>query len=170
MNDKLLWFSPKMIVPPWINCMHHLHQVTYDPKTYQAHNLPGVEYIIHDFGGISTIDYVAKSKIGNFKYYDCFKSLTDYYLKRDYSVKENFFATPYDWRIGPHFLHDFWIQYRKIIEEAYEKSNGRKVTLLGVSMGCFLIQHFFTADKTFSMNDGLYHSIRDKNTLKKLFL
>ena len=165
MNDKLLWFSPKMIVPPWINCMHHLLQVTYDPKTDQAHNLPGVEYIIHDFGGISTIDYVAKSKIGNFKYYDCFKSLTDYYLKRDYSVKENFFATPYDWRIGPHFLYDFWIQYRKIIEEAYEKSNGRKVTLLGVSMGCFLIQQFFTADKTFSMNDGLYHSIRDKNLI-----
>lgn len=165
MKDEILWFSPKMIIPPFINCLHHLLQVSYDPIKQQINNLPGVDYIIHDFGGISSIDYIAKSKTGKFKYYDCFKSLIDYYVNHNYSIKENFFTTPYDWRIGPHFLYDFWIQYRQLIEEAYHKSNGRKVTLLGVSMGCFLIQQFLTADRTFSMHDGLFHSIRDEKLI-----
>lgn len=165
MNDELIWISPMSVIPPWINCQHHLCQATYDPKTQTIHNLPGVNFIIHDFGGIESIDYVVKSRVGNFKYYDGFKSLIDYYLQRNYSVKGNFFAAPYDWRLGPQFLDDFWIQYRKLIEEAYEKSNGRKVTLVGFSMGCFMIQQFLTADKTFSMNDGLFHSIRDINLI-----
>ena len=109
--------------------MHHLLQVTYDPKTQQIHNFPGVNVLIHDFGGIDSIDYVVKGLYGYFKYIDSFKTLADYYINHNYSLKENFFATPYDWRIGPHFLYDFWIQYRKLIEESYEKSNGRKVTL-----------------------------------------
>ena len=67
MSLRLIWISRKMVIPPWINCMHHLLQVTYDPKTQQIHNFTGVNVLIHDFGGIDSIDYVVKSLYGHLK-------------------------------------------------------------------------------------------------------
>lgn len=163
MHDELIWITPMSVIPPFINCQHHLCQATFDPATETIHNLDGVTFSIHDFGGIESIDYVVKSWFG--KFYDGFKSLIDHYLRRNYKIKQNFFAAPYDWRIAPQFVDDFWINYRKLIEEAYEKSNGRKVTLVGFSMGCFMIQQFLTAEKTFESNDGLFHSIRNKSLI-----
>ena len=49
--------------------------------------------------------------------------------------------------MGPLYTDDYWPRLRELIEDAYKKTHGQKVTLIGFSMGTFMIQQFLAADK-----------------------
>lgn len=164
MDDELLYIHAKFLIPPLYNCIAYLSQTIYDNESRQVHNLPNVKIGVRDFGGEGSVDYVIKSssKIQKYqgdisftdrvkqkltiKYYDSFYGFIQYYIERGYTVGEDFFAAPYDWRIAPLFVDDYWRSFRQLIENAYEKSNGQKVTLIGFSMGCFMIQQFLSSE------------------------
>ncbi|KAK8900669.1 hypothetical protein M9Y10_002999 [Tritrichomonas musculus] len=181
MDDELLWIRTKFLIPPFLNCMALLTQLTFDNETQQVHNLEGVNITVKDFGGRSSVDYVIKNlgkfipshhghKTGKLTFFDNFGSMIDYFEDRGYEVGKNFFVAPYDWRRAPLFIDDYWIQLRQLIEKIYDNSNGQKVTLLGFSMGCFMIQQFLAGRQLIINNkskniDGrpIWTSIKDKN-------
>ncbi|OHT04666.1 lcat-prov protein [Tritrichomonas foetus] len=140
MNDELLWVSSKFIVPPFYNCLVLLTQGTFDNETNQIKNLPGIDIKVHDFEGEESVSYIIN---GTFKFIDNYYSLLKYYKQRNYTVGENLFIAPYDWRMAPLFIDDFWPKFQAIIEKAFIQNN-EKVTLLGFSMGTFMIHYFLT--------------------------
>lgn len=173
MDDELLWIGGKFILPPFINCACLVSTTQFDNKTNQVHDHPGVSINVHDFGGISSVDYIIKMQgkyqesnhyenmtdnsdqnsqskiqntISNFHFVDSFHTFIEYYESHGYKVGENFFVAPYDWRMGPLYTDDFWPNLRHLIEDAYDKSHGQKVTLIGFSMGTFMIQQFLAAN------------------------
>lgn len=155
MDDELMFLRVKFLIPPLYNCLPFLSHLNYDNETQKVFNHPGVKINVHDFGGDGAVDYIIKNqgkyipnqKFQGIKFYDFYHSLITYFSKNGYRVGRNFFTAPYDWRRGPMFSDDFWPDFKKLIEEAYEKSNGKKVTLIGFSMGCFMIQQFLAAEK-----------------------
>lgn len=169
MDEEILFINAKFVVPPLYNCLAYLTQGFYDNGSRQFNNIPGVNISVRDFGGDGSVDYIIKSsskinkmqsndnlsffgKIKNFfniKCYDNFNSLIKYYTDRGYILGENFFAAPYDWRMAPLFIDNYWPKLEKLIENAYEKSNRKKVTLIGFSMGCFVIQQFLSSNTIF---------------------
>ena len=163
MEDELLWLPTKLVLPPFINCVAYIAQCQLDNDTLQIKNIPSVNITIKDFGRHTSVDYIVKNqdkfkdydiqegkKILNF--YDNFGSFIDLYVKNGYEVGKDFFVTPYDWRLAPLFVDDFWHQLKNMIEDAYRISNGQKVTLTGFSMGCFMIQQFLAGKRIIDSN------------------
>lgn len=170
MDDELLWIGGKFMIPPLMNCACIISTTQFDNETLKVHDQPGVSINVHDFGGIGSVDYfikmqskyrqslnstttdknikeVLKNKISNLHFFDNFHTFIEFFESNGYTVGKNFFVAPYDWRMGPLYTDDFWPNLRELIEKAYKKSHGKKVTLIGFSMGTFMIQQFLAADK-----------------------
>lgn len=171
MNDELLWVNPKYLVPPFFNCLAHILQLQFDNQTNQISNIPGVQIDVHDFGGKGSVDYIVKLKSsinktnntttrnniikklknnienikGKIAFYDNMNSIIEYLSNNGYKIYENLFVAPYDWRKAPFFVDDFWPRFKELIETAYVKSNNRKVTLIGYSMGSLMLQEFLSS-------------------------
>ncbi|KAK8871332.1 hypothetical protein M9Y10_007052 [Tritrichomonas musculus] len=181
MNDELLWISTKLVLPPFINCITYLSELKFDNETQKLKNYHNVNITVKDFGRHTSVDYIVKNQI-KYKNYDVqkpksklsfvdnFGSLIKFFVKNGYELGKNLFASPYDWRLAPLFVDDFWIKFRNQIENAYHLSNGQKVTLLGYSMGCFMIQQFLASEKLLKQNKDkmingrkVYTAIKDEN-------
>lgn len=182
MNDELLWIPTKLVLPPFLNCVAYLSQTNFDNETQTLHNRHNVNITVKDFGKHTSVDYIIKNQIkhkdydaqepkGILTFYDNFGSFIKYFVGKGYEIGKNFFVTPYDWRLAPLFIDDFWDNFRKQIENAYYSTNNRKVTLLGFSMGCFMIQQFLASERLLEQNKDkmingrkIYTSIKDQNS------
>ena len=137
MDDEFLWIRAKFLFPPFINCIALLTQNEFDNDTQKLKSIPGVNISVKNFGGKGSVDYIVKNKgkhkenepNGKFTFFDSFDSIINYFEDRGYEVGNDFFIAPYDWRRAPLFVDDYWDKLRHLIEVAYEKSNGQKVTL-----------------------------------------
>lgn len=163
MEDELLWIQTKLILPPFINCVCYLSQCRFDNKTNKIESISNVNITVKDFGRHTSVDYIIKNQDkykdydaregkGILNFYDNFGSFIDLYVNKGYEIGKDFFITPYDWRLAPLFVDNFWSQFKRMIEKAYDISNGQKVTLTGFSMGCFMIQQFLAAKQILENN------------------
>lgn len=185
LSDELFWLNTRFIIPPFINCFTLLSQLKFNNETQTIQNFPGVQFNVHNFGGKSSVDYIVKSQgkpinnesskgiISKIKekmvFFDQFHTFFQYFEQKNYTIGENIFSVPYDWRLAPLFLDDFWPNFKKLIENAYEKSNGTKVTLFGHSMGCLMIQQFLTGNQKIEQlnksNRPFIQSIKNKSDI-----
>ena len=183
MDDELLWIRTKYIIPPFINCIARLTQTQFDNDSQTLRNIPGVNITVKDFGGHASVDYVVKNHgkynennhkkpKGILTFFDNFKSMMNHFTERGYKIRRDFFVAPYDWRIAPLFIDDYWMQLRNLIENAYNQANGQKVTFLGFSMGCFMIQQFLASQQLLENSRGkfingrpLWTSVKDQNVI-----
>ena len=149
MDNELLWVDTKLFVPPRINCLLKLLQVFYDTKTGKIGNRPGVEVKVHPdhFGGDESVRYVDSGILGH-QFVDALASMTSFFLTHGYRMKKDLYAAPYDWRIAPAGIDEFWGQLHDLIIEAYLKNGNTKVTILGYSCGAFNLHHFLTTKVT----------------------
>lgn len=181
LSDELFWLDTRFIIPPFINCFTLLSQMRFDNETQTIHNFPGVRFGIHDFGGKNSVDYIirnqgkyqsdimhANTSSGLFSriqqtltkikrkmvFFDQFHSLFTYFEQHNYSIGKTLFSAPYDWRLAPLFIDDFWPNFKHLIETAYKQSNGTKITLIGHSMGCLMIQQFLSAKDQMNMKSS----------------
>lgn len=184
MDDELLWIRAKYVIPPFINCIARLTQMTFDIKSETLQNVDGVDISVKDFGGEGSVDYVVKNS-GKYedenskkkakkilKFFDNLKSMISKFTSHNYEVRKDIFVAPYDWRKAPLFIDDYWSQFKNLIENAYDQNNDQKVTLLGFSMGCFVIQQFLASEKLLENSknlkvDGrnLWTSVKDNNDI-----
>ena len=178
-DNELLWIRTKLAFPPFVNCIAYLTQNKFNNETQKLENNPGVNITVEDFGRHTSVDYIVKNqakfrdydvkdKKGKLEFYDNFGSYIKHFINNGYKIGKDFFVAPYDWRLAPLFVDDFWTRFRKLIEEAYDKSKGKKVTLAGFSMGCFMIQQFLASKQLIRKTKGrkidgrpLWTSIKD---------
>lgn len=164
MDDELLWIRTRFVLPPFLNCIAKLTQARFDNKTGRVSNLPNVTIRVHDFGNERSIDFVIKNqkkykKIAKYHlddkhnrfltYFDNMHTIINYFVDHGYQVGQNLTIAPYDWRMAPQYVDDFWPQLRKLIEETYDKNQHQRVTLFGYSMGGMMIQQFLSSDQAY---------------------
>lgn len=142
MSDDLLWIDPKLLVPPRYNCVLQLLQGFYNNETGKVENRPGVDISVHDFGGDESVQYVDGGIFG-FQFFDTYASMLQYFKAHGYEIGRNLFVAPYDWRLAPVAIDDFWPKLKNLVERAQE-INGEKVTIMGYSCGGYSLHRFLT--------------------------
>ncbi|KAJ5075635.1 group xv phospholipase a2 [Anaeramoeba ignava] len=69
-----------------------------------------------------------------------------------YQEDKNLFALPYDWRLAPNNLTDYFELLKYTVEYSYSINNGMRVNLMTHSMGC-TIATYFLANQTQEWKD-----------------
>lgn len=141
-DDKLLWLSTSYMGPLKMKCLFKMLTTFIDDNDNIA-NWPNVSMNIHDFGGDESASYVIQSERFNKKFEPSMKNLVDHFTNLGWELKKDLFIAPYDWRIAPTFSDDFWPQLTNLIEQAYDVEK-EKVTLIGFSLGGYMIQQFLS--------------------------
>lgn len=140
MDDELLWVDAKFVIPPLYNCLFEMLAGYYDNGTIKSQ--PGLDVHAHDFGGTSGLENIIE--IGFLKVMDSFEPMVDFLVSKGYIVGKNLFGAPYDWRIAlPGLItSNFFNDLEGLIVTAFEKSGGKKVSLMGYSLGGMVISHY----------------------------
>lgn len=146
-TDKLIWISTSYMLPYKMNCLFKLASSFIDEEG-NIQNWPNATIHIHDFGGDESTNYVVHADIIHKKFVPLLTNFVDHFKKQGYVMKKDLFVAPYDWRIAPAFSESFWPQLRKLIEEAYDNNDNEKITIVGFSLGGYMVHHFFTKHST----------------------
>lgn len=141
-SDKLLWVNPSYAIPPVYNCLFQLLTVYWDNETENYMSRPNTTISVHDFGGDSTVKYIAHGLGGWLRLIESFKSLIQHFKHKGYVVRRDIFAAPFDWRLAVAGLDLFWPNLKNLVEHAYRVNRGQKVTIFGYSCGGFTLQQF----------------------------
>lgn len=135
------WISFKMVFTK-ISCLINWLTLDYDENQKKIVDQPNVTVIPMDFGGVEGIRGTGNRIFGKSQptYYDkIIKKLE----KRNYTVGENIFGAPYDWRRGVSQSEEFWTNLTQLVEIAFNKTN-RKVKFLTHSFGGCIVHKFLT--------------------------
>lgn len=141
-NDKLLWLSASYLLPYKINCMFKL-MTTFVDENGNITDWPNSSVYVHDFGGDESVRYVVHAEFINKAYGVSFANFVDHFKKLGWQLKKDLFVAPYDWRLAPTFSEPFWLEFKKMVEDAYATQK-EKVTIIGFSQGGFMAQQFLT--------------------------
>ena len=142
-DDKLVWLSEVMLIPPAINCVAEWLTSEWDDKTGRAVNATNTQVWSPDFGGDSSLRYVDEGVLG-LKFIPDLVNVLDEFTKHGHEIRKDMFGCPYDWRHGPLYIDDFYIRLRALIESAYETNGQQKVSLFGYSEGGMVMHYFLT--------------------------
>ena len=163
MDDQLFWLDYKFAIPPMYNCLFELLQGYYDEATDTVSSPPGVTISVPDFGGEEGMAYVDQKGIFGHHFIESFASMLNYLKDKGYSIKQDLFGAPYDWRLATSGIEKtFYPQLKELIEHAYDINNGEKVVVLGYSCGGMIAQQFFSKFVT--------KEWKEKYILKAIFL
>lgn len=142
-NDTLLWVNPKYVLPHTINCMFRL-LTTYLDDNDQITDYPNTTISIHDFGGDESARYAVNIGLLNMSTVVTYANCIDEFKSKGWTLKKDLFVAPFDWRIAPTYLGNFYVQLKELIEKAYELNDGHKVAIFGFSLGGFTTQQFLS--------------------------
>lgn len=142
MDNKLFWVDAKYAIPPTYNCLFEMLRVDYDEQSNKIIPQKDISIDINDFGGESSIATVDKGIPFNIHAFESFGPMLDFLKGKGYKIKQDLYGVPYDWRLAMDGFEDLYPKYQQLIEEAYNKNNNEKVTVLGFSLGCNVIQYF----------------------------
>lgn len=146
LKQAMLWISKDYCVPPLINCLGDWLSMQYDSKTKDSENQDGVDADIVSFGGVDGISYLDESfNITSFIPY--FNMYIEYLQNHGYSVGKDLFGAPFDWRRGLLVGDKHYARLKTLIENAYKINSNTKVSLVGHSLGGYLI-HYFLSNMT----------------------
>lgn len=151
-NDKLIWISSSYMLPFKMNCLFKLAS-TFIDENGNITNWPNTTIHIHDFGGDESTRYVVHADFINKKFAPLLTNFIDHYTRLGYVMKKDLFVAPYDWRLAPTFSDDFWPEFKNLIEKAYETNEKEKITIIGFSLGGYMVHHFLTNHCTQSWKD-----------------
>lgn len=143
-SDKLLWVHPSYVIPPVYNCLFQLLTVYWNNETENYMHRPNTTISTHDFGGDSSVKYIAHGLGGWLRLIESFKSLISFFKHKGYVVRRDVFAAPFDWRFAVAGLDLFWPNLKNLVEHAYRANNKQKVTIFGYSCGGFTLQQFLS--------------------------
>ena len=142
-DDKMVWLSEVMLIPPIMNCVGEYLTSHWDNSTNRPRNLTNAEVWSPDFGGDSSLRWVDEGVLGLHFIPDLVKVL-DEFEGHGYEIKKTMFGCPYDWRHGPLYIEDFYDRLKALIEKAYEENDHQRVALYGYSEGAMVTHYFLT--------------------------
>jgi pimeloyl-ACP methyl ester carboxylesterase len=132
------------LIPPLHECAIDYMSVEWDEQRHVAVNHSNCSVYTLDFGGETSIDWVGEGILGHLVPVFC--NITAFLHKKGYITGWDLFGAPYDFRMQPLYIDDFWIRLKTLVEEAYKLQGNQKVVLYGHSSGGFNLR-IFLAEK-----------------------
>lgn len=151
-NDEILWVNPKWVIPPMFNCMFQLMQLFYDEKTDSITSRANTSIYVKNFGGEEAVRYVDSGLYG-YHFIESFATLIESFKKKGYTIEKDLFAAPYDWRMAPVALPEYWPKLQGLIEHAVKTNGNTKATIFGFSCGGHMTQQFLGEHTTQEWKD-----------------
>ena len=145
MNLTLFWLDYRYTIPPFFNCLMELLKGHYDPIKDEISSDPGLTIETEDFGGEKGLSFVDKVGFLGKKNFPVFHNLFKIFQNNGYTIKQNLFGAPYDWRIAVSGIEKtFFPKLKNLIEESYKINYPKKVTLYAFSLGGLCLHRFLT--------------------------
>lgn len=128
------WLAIRNFLPFVIDCWLDNARLEYDPSTGFAKSPPGVQVRAAQFGSVNSVKSLDPllNEVTSYM-----SDLIDHYVSLGYTADENLFAAPYDFRLAPQQLDEYFEDLKELIETTQMKAgHGKRVTLVCHSMGC----------------------------------
>lgn len=141
-----MWLSIRQLLPVAVDCWLDNVRLEYNPETGWTKQPKGIQVRVPEFGSVESVRYldVKQPKLTGY-----FSSIIDQYEQLGYIADQNLLAAPYDFRLAPQELTEYFVNLKKLIEHAQDSSaNNKKVTLLCHSMGCTHLLVFLRLQST----------------------
>lgn len=142
LDEGLFWVDITYAIPPRYNCLFEMLRADYDATLQKIVPQKDLKVSVHDFKGIEGISYADHGIPFDFHVFESFGPMVSFLLDHGYRVKQDLFGAPYNWVMAMDGLDDFYPQLKDLVEEAYSKNDNQKVTILGFSLGGFVLQQF----------------------------
>ncbi|KAK8839161.1 hypothetical protein M9Y10_032088 [Tritrichomonas musculus] len=143
LKDSWIWETDQYLISPLTDCMAAYLQCGWNYTTNRPDSRNESYIYTVDFGGDQGIRYLDRGIFGYHLVHDM-----DGFLEnmegRGFKVREDMFGAPYDWRLSPIGIEQFYIDAKKLIEDIYVQCNNKKVTIFSYSGGCFSLHYFLT--------------------------
>lgn len=124
------------MVGGYVDCWYHNVQLVYDETSNEYSNNQGVQTRVMDFGGIRGIDYLDTDLFGaGITATAYFAPLIKDLQAVGYKAGKNLRGGPFDWRKPGNPDGTFFADMKALVENTSSINNGKKVHLLGHSMG-----------------------------------
>ena len=151
-DEKVIWCSETMLIPPNINCCAEYMKCSWDPVAKRGMSRINETVWTPDFGGDEALKYIDTGILGVHLVSDM-KRFEDALFAKGYVLKQDLFGAPYDWRLGPLYTEQWYDDIKKLVEDAYEMNNKQRVSLFGYSMGCMMIHQLLSLKMTQEWKD-----------------
>ena len=151
-EDEFLWIQDTYLIPPLVNCLATWLTVQWNETSQKPVSREKTEIYTIDFGGLSAIRYVDHGILGHHFIPDLIHLITKL-EDEGYVEKTDLFGAPYDWRMNPVSVEDFYTQLKALIEQVYESCGNQKVTMYGISAGGMTTHNFLTTFVTQEWKD-----------------
>jgi lecithin-cholesterol acyltransferase len=151
-KNEFLWIKDKYLVPQVVNCLADYMKCEWNSTSHKPKSREGANIYTIDFGGLSAVRYIDHGILGKHFIPDLIHMITK--LENEgYIEKVDLFGAPYDWRMNPISLDDYYLQLKQLIEDIYTQTGNQKVTMYGISAGCMAIHNFLTTQVTQEWKD-----------------
>ncbi|OHS94049.1 Lecithin:cholesterol acyltransferase family protein [Tritrichomonas foetus] len=151
LKDSWIWETDQYLISPITDCLADYLKCGWNYTTNRPDSRNESYIYTIDFGGDGGIRYLDRGIFGYHLVHDM-DGFLEYFEARGYKVREDVFGAPYDWRLSPIGIEQYYIDVKKLIEECYEQT-GKKQTLFGYSGGCFSMHYFLTRKVTQEWKD-----------------
>jgi lecithin-cholesterol acyltransferase len=143
LDDTVLWVNEEYVLPPLINCLADWLRLEWDEKAQTLVNRTNTSIFVTDWGGESGFRWVDTGVFG-VPLVPSLVHILDYFHNQGYVAKQDLWGAPYDWRLVPAFLDDFFNQLKYLIEDIYSRNAKQRVALFACSAGGFMTYLFLT--------------------------
>ena len=152
LKDSWIWETDQYLIPPLTDCLADYLTCAWNESAKKPWSRPEAEIYTIDFGGTDGIRYLDRGIFG-FHFVHCLDVLLERFEQDGYSTKIDMFGFPFDWRLNPVSLEDFFQRAHDWIELVNLQCQ-HKPTLIGYSAGCFAMHQFLVKACTQEWKDA----------------
>ncbi|CEF64761.1 Lecithin:cholesterol/phospholipid:diacylglycerol acyltransferase family-containing protein [Strongyloides ratti] len=135
-----IWLNLQQFTALAIDCFIDNMRMVFNNVTKKCENSPGVDIRTGEFGyDTSIVEWLDSVHFPQANY---FATIADTLVSWGYRRNEDLRAAPFDWRLKPTEMDDFYLKFKVTIMRTSWFNNNRKVVLLGHSLGNIHINYF----------------------------
>ncbi|KAK2958747.1 putative Phosphatidylcholine-sterol acyltransferase [Blattamonas nauphoetae] len=145
------WLTAQIIVPWELPCFVENARTHYNQTTHRFYNEKGVEVEPVDFGDLAGVENLFPP-LHSFSIYE---AMNKYLVKSGYTPNVDLFGAPFDFRLSiPSEMRQNgqYSTFKKLIERVH-KTTGKRVHLIGHSLGGVFSHHFLSQEVTQEWKD-----------------
>uniref|UniRef100_A0A0N4ZSF3 Lecithin:cholesterol acyltransferase family protein n=1 Tax=Parastrongyloides trichosuri TaxID=131310 RepID=A0A0N4ZSF3_PARTI len=145
-----IWLDLKQFVTYFIDCFVDNMRMVINKSTRKCENSPGVDIRTPGNFGNNT-DVVEWLDTVHFSQASYFAPIANALVSWGYIRGKNIQAAPYDWRLKPTDMEDYYLKLKQVIIKTSELNNNSKVVFIAHSMGNVHLNYFLRnyVDKPF---------------------
>uniref|UniRef100_A0A0N5C576 1-O-acylceramide synthase n=1 Tax=Strongyloides papillosus TaxID=174720 RepID=A0A0N5C576_STREA len=135
-----IWLDLRQFTIGFIDCFVDNMRMVCNNVTRKCESSPGVDIVTGEFGyDTDTVEWLDTFHFSQANY---FASIADALVSWGYERGGSLRAAPFDWRLKPTEMDDFYLKLKKTIMRTSWNNNDNKVILLGHSLGNVHINYF----------------------------